>query len=227
MVSKIRKGILASILTALSVTGLLAGFKEYAKSFVRESVKEEILDMTDTGDLVFEVPAGDYLSIEGEEGEPETDVLDSWLGITGYISGNDKACESLHLAGIIEIPSLGIEEPVWEENTKLAMRYGVILMKNTARLESPGNAGIVGHRNTITHTIFDKLTKIKKDDDVTITTPDGFTHNYRVNGTYYCSPYELQNYVGTSSDYPVMITLVTCAREKGNSWRFIVTLIPS
>ncbi len=57
MVSKIRKGILATILTALSVTGLLAGFKEYAKSFVRESVKEEILDMTDTGDLVFKVPA--------------------------------------------------------------------------------------------------------------------------------------------------------------------------
>ena len=122
MVSKIRKGIWISVLFIVSLTGLLAGLKEYAKSFVRETVKEEILDKTDTRDLVFEVPAGDYLSIEGEEGEPETDVLDSWLGITGYIAGNDKACESLHLAGIIEIPSLGIEEPIWEENTSLAMR---------------------------------------------------------------------------------------------------------
>ena len=227
MVNKFRKVILITAITLASLTGLLAGLKEYEKSYVRESVKEEILEKKDTGEVVFEVPSGDYLSIEGEEGGPDTDILDSWIGITGYCTGNDKACASLHLAGTIEIPSLGIQEPIWEENTSLAMRYGVILMKNTARLETEGNAVIVGHRNTITHTIFDKLTKIKKDDAVTITTPDGFMHNYRVNGTYYCSPYDLQNYVGTSSDYPIMITLVTCAREKGNNWRFIVTLIPS
>ncbi len=226
MVRKICKIILITAIAVFCITGFLTGFKEYAKSFLRESVKEEILEKKDEGNLVFEVPAGEYLSVEGEEGEPENDVLDSWIGITGYVSGNDRTCESLHLAGIIEIGSLGIEEPIWEENTSLAMRYGVILMKNTAHLEEPGNAVIVGHRNTVTHTIFDKLTAIKKDDEVTITTPDGIMHNYRVNGTYYCSPYDLQNYVGTSEDYPVMITLVTCAREKGNSWRFIVTLIP-
>jgi LPXTG-site transpeptidase (sortase) family protein len=226
MVRRFYKSILITAIAVFSVTGLLTGLKEYTKSFIRESVKEEILEKKDAGDLVFEVPAGDYLSVEGEEGEPETDILDNWIGITGYVSGNDRACESLHLAGIIEIGALGIEEPIWEENTSLAMRYGVILMKNTARLEETGNAVIVGHRNTVTHTVFDKLTSIKKDDEVVITTPDGLMHNYRVNGTYYCSPYDLQNYVGTSSEYPVMITLVTCAREKGNSWRFIVTLVP-
>lgn len=226
MVRRFYKSILITAIAVFSVTGLLTGLKEYTKSFIRESVKEEILEKKDAGDLVFEVPAGDYLSVEGEEGEPETDILDNWIGITGYVSGNDRACESLHLAGIIEIGALGIEEPIWEENTSLAMRYGVILMKNTARLEETGNAVIVGHRNTVTHTVFDKLTSIKKDDEVVITTPDGLMHNYRVNGTYYCSPYHLQNYVCTSSEYPVMITLVTCAREKGNSWRFIVTLVP-
>jgi len=226
MVSKFRKGVLITALLITTIAGLLAGLKEYAKSFVRESVKEEILEKKDTGEVVFEVPSGDYLSIEGEEGEPGTDIIDSWIGLTGYCTGNDRATETLHLAGIIEIPSLGIEEPIWEENSSLAMRYGVILMKNTARLQTEGNSVIVGHRNTVTHTIFDKLTGIKRDDAVTITTPDGFMHNYRVNGTYYCSPYDLQNYVGSSSDYPVMITLVTCAREKGNSWRFVVTLIP-
>ena len=226
MVKKFVKTILIIILAVVSVAGLWTGLEEYAKSYVREAVKEDILEKTDSGVITYEVPAGDYLAVEGEESTVESSAPDSVIEISGYGSGEDHTRETLHLEGVIEIPSLGIEEPVWKENSYVAMRYGVILLKNTAKLEQPGNAVIVGHRNTVTHTVFDKLTKINKDDAAVITLPDGSEHKYRVNGTYYCSPYDLQDYVGTSSEYPVMITLVTCAREKGNSWRFIVTLIP-
>ena len=214
------------VLAVLSIAGLLLFVEEYAKSYLRNTVKDEVIQREISDDVVYEVPAGDFLSVNGEEDTDGGSVAEGLFEISGYCSGNGRTCD-LHLIGIINIPDLDIEEPVWEENTNLAMRYGVILMKDSARPGQKGNSIIVGHRNTVTHTVFDKLPLIKKGDTVTITTPDGLEQNYRVNGTYYCSPYDLQNYVGASADHPVMITLITCAREKGNSWRFIVTLIPS
>ena len=218
---------LAGVLVIFSVAGLLLFLEEYAKSYLRSTVKDEVLKRNTTDDVVYEVPAGDYLSVNGEENTEEESFVEGWLEIAGYCTGNDDAAADLHLVGIISIPGLDIEEPIWKENTDLAMRYGVILMKESAGIGEQGNSLIVGHRNTITHTVFDKLPKISKGDPVTITTPDGLEHKYRVNGTYYCSPYDLQDYVGTSADHPVMVTLITCTREKGNCWRFIVTLIPS
>ena len=214
------------VLAVLSITGLLLFVEEYAKSYLRNTVKDEVIQREISDDVVYEVPAGDFLSVNGEEDTDDGSVAEGLFEIAGYCSGNGRTCD-LHLIGIINIPDLDIEEPVWEENTNLAMRYGVILMKDSARPGQKGNSIIVGHRNTVTHTVFDKLPLIKKGDTVTITTPDGLEQNYRVNGTYYCSPYDLQNYVGASADHPVMITLITCARERGNSWRFIVTLIPT
>ena len=226
MKSRYLRPLSAAVLTVLSVAGLLLFVEEYAKSYLRNTVKDEVLSRDDSDDVVYEVPAGDFLSVNGEENADGGAFGEGLFEIAGYCKGAGGT-EDLHLIGIINIPELDIEEPVWEENTNLAMRYGVILMKDSARPGQKGNSIIVGHRNTITHTVFDKLPLIKNGDAVTITTPDGLEQNYRVNGTYYCSPYDLQNYVGASADHPVMITLITCAREKGNSWRFIVTLIPS
>ena len=223
---KCLKGLLAVITVLLLILGFLAMSKEYAKSYVRQSVVEDILNNPDKEDLTYEVPSGDYLSITGEEGQDDSGFLESWSGIASVVCGENVKTEKLHLTGRIKIPALGIEEPIWEENSALAMRYGVILMKYSARLGEEGNSVIVGHRNTVTHTIFDKLTGIKNGDAAIVITTDGKEHKYKVNSTRYCSPYDLQSYVGSSEDYPEMITLVTCAREKGNSWRFIVTLIP-
>ena len=108
----------------------------------------------------------------------------------------------------------------------MAIRYGVIRMRYSAGLEEEGNCVIVGHRNTVTSTIFYNLTDIRVNDKAVIRTPGGRSHEYRVSGTYYCSPYELQDYVGTSDINEKQITLVTCAREYGNCWRFIVVLVP-
>ena len=220
------KGVWITFILLLLVFASLAMSKEYAKSYVRQSVKEDILKEPNNEDLTYEVPSGNYLSITGEEDGGDDGVLDSWIKIAGYAGGNAGKTEKLHLVGRLKIPSLNIEEPIWKENSSLAMRYGVILMDDRPGLGCEGNAVIVGHRNTVTHTIFDKLPKIKKGDTAIVIYPDGEEQRYRVNGTYYCSPYELQNYVGSSPDHPVMITLVTCAREKGNSWRFIATLVP-
>lgn len=227
MKSKYLRPVAGFVLAVFSIGGLLLFVEEYAKSYFRNTVKDEVLRRDTSDDVVYEVPAGDYLSVNGEENTDEESFAEGLLEIAGYCAGDDNGTADLHLAGIITIPGLDIEEPVWEENTNLAMRYGVILMKESARIGQKGNSIIVGHRNTITHTVFDKLPKIRKGDEVIITTPDGFEQKYRVNGTYYCSPYDLQDYVGTSSDHPIMITLITCAREKGNCWRFIATLVPS
>lgn len=227
MKSRYLKAFLGAVMIILSVIGLLLFLEEYAKSYLRNTVKDEVLNRREDDDVEYDVPKGNYLAVNGEENTSDENAAEALIQIAGYSKGDTNATDKLHLVGIISIPSLDIEEPIWEENTDLAMRYGVILMDYSPRPGDKGNSIIVGHRNNITHTIFDKLTKIKNGAAVTITTPEGFEQNYRVNGRYYCSPYDLQDYVGTSEDYPVMVTLITCAREKGNSWRFIVTLIPS
>lgn len=225
MLKKYFKSILLFLLALMAIFGILVFLSEYAKSYVRQSVKADILK-SDSKEVTFEVPAGDFLAIEGEENKEDTDPIDSWIEIAEYYAGGNQEKEQLHLEGTISLPGIGIEEPIWRENTPLAMRYGVILLKNTGKLGKEGNAVIVGHRNNITHTIFDKLTRIRIGDKATLLLPDGKEQKYRVNGTYYCSPYELDQYVGSSKDYKVMITLITCAREKGDDWRFVVTLIP-
>ena len=227
MKSKYLKAALGAVLIVLSVIGMLLFLEEYAKSYLRDQVKDEVLNRKEDDDIEYDVPSGNYLSIKGEENTEDDSAAEALIQIAGYAAGDDNATDKLHLIGIISIPSLDIEEPIWKENSNLAMRYGVILMDYSPMPGDKGNSLIVGHRNNITHTIFDKLTKIKNGAAVTITTPEGFEQNYRVNGTYYCSPYDLQDYVGTSEEYPVMVTLITCAREKGNCWRFIVTLIPA
>ncbi len=220
--------ILIAFLVAAAVFGLLAGTEEYAKALVREKIKNDSLGSMTGTENVIEVPADGYLAVPGEDDSmPDLDIISGWIGIAKYINkdGTDEY-ESLHLAGVIEIPALDIEEPVWKENTNVALRYGVILMEDSAALEDNGNSVIVGHRNIMTKTIFYNLTDIKQDDEAYISTVDGRRQKYRVNGTYYCSPYDLQDYVAGASGDSKTVTLVTCAREYGNTWRFIVTLVP-
>lgn len=223
---KYLKAFLLTLVVVAGTAGILAFLKEYAKSSIRNAVRDDALAKIDSGEDSCEVPSGSYLSVPGDDDFTGPDYISGWVSLVTYEPDNTVEVESLHSAGVIEIPSLNIREAIWKENTPVAMRYGVIVMKEFAGVNEAGNCVIVGHRNTITHTVFDKLTKIRMNDAALITTPDGIKHKYRVNGTYYCSPYDLENYVGTSPDHPVMITLITCAREKGNDWRFIVTLVP-
>lgn len=221
---KYLKVIAGLVLVLAFLTGVLAWRKEYAKSDIRESTKTNVLRNVSVES--YEVPSGDYLAITGEDVDPGLHLLESWIKIAQFHEGTgSEEYATLHLAGVIEIPSLAIEEPVWKENTSVAMRYGVIVMEDFAGLEEEGNCVIVGHRSLVTKTTFWNLTDIKEDDSVLITMPDGTRHEYRVSGTYYCSPYDLQSYL-ESSDNPKQITLVTCAKEKGNSWRFIAVLVP-
>lgn len=221
--------LLIGLIVSGVIFGLLLAFKEQAKSDIREYVKEDILN--NTGQSVYEVPSGDYLSITGEDAgldDIDINILDSWIKIAKFHEGDgDEEYASLHLAGVIEIPDLDIEEPVWEENSSLAMRYGVIRMQGYAELEEDGNCVIVGHRSLVTSAHFWNLTDIGIDDKCIITTSDGISHEYRVNSTCYCSPYDLQDKLDEPDGLSKKITLVTCAREYGNCWRFLVTLVPA
>ena len=227
------KVILFFVLVFLLFTGALMWLKEYAKADIRESVKSDVLKDFEVSDkessfsAAYEVPSDDYLTVPGEDGSPDLNVFGNWIKIARHLAGpDDDDTKVLHLAAVIEIPSLGIEEPVWVEDSLLAMRYGVILMSGFASLDEEGNSVIVGHRSLTTSKHFWNLTDIDAEDAVIITTPDGTEHKYRVSGTYYCSPFDLQDYLETPDGCSKQVTLVTCAKERGNSWRFIVTLVP-
>ena len=87
------------VLAVLSIAGLLLFVEEYAKSYFRNTVKDEVLRRDTSDDVVYEVPAGDYLSVNGEENTDEESFAEGLLEIAGYCAGDDNGTADLHLAG--------------------------------------------------------------------------------------------------------------------------------
>jgi sortase A len=71
--------------------------------------------------------------------------------------------------GILEIPRLSLEVPVYDGATDLHMDRGAARIKGTAMPGKPGNLGVAGHRDGY----FRVLKDIELGDEITITTVDG------------------------------------------------------
>ena len=64
MKSKYLRPVAGFVLAVFSIGGLLLFVEEYAKSYFRNTVKDEVLRRDTSDDVVYEVPAGDYLSVK-------------------------------------------------------------------------------------------------------------------------------------------------------------------
>ena len=82
------------------------------------------------------------------------------------------------------------------------LRRGVGHIPGTSLPGQPGNVAIAGHRDTF----FRPLRKIRKNDEITLTTLNG-SYRYRVDSTQVIEPDDTQ--VLDDSDKPIL-TLVTC-----------------
>jgi sortase A len=104
--------------------------------------------------------------------------------------------------GRIEIGTIGLTAMIQEGTDARTLRRGVGHIPGTPLPGQQGNVAITGHRDTF----FRPLRKIRKDDEITVTTLNG-SYRYRVDSTEVVEPDDTE--VLADSDDAVL-TLVTC-----------------
>jgi len=104
--------------------------------------------------------------------------------------------------GLIEISAIGLEVMILEGTDDGVLRRAVGHIPGTSLPGQQGNVAIAGHRDTF----FRPLRKIRKDDEITLTTLNG-TYRYRVDSTQVIDPEDTK--VLDNSDEAIL-TLVTC-----------------
>ena len=191
------------------LSSLAYAFKEPFKSLVRQRVIERIVTDIETaqGNIEYQVPATDCLAVNGEE---DLDIDLSSFGQS----------DTLHLAGLLEIPSIGVTEPCWIECSRLALRYGVCIWPDSAMPGEAGNCTILGHRNRHISTIFCHLQEIETGAKVYFTLPSGEKLEYEVSRTLNVAPKDIERLIEKSASKESQLTIITCATELGAGYRF-------
>lgn len=184
------------------------------------SVEDQIL--RGEGEITYEVPLSDSFSIVGEDEEDDGDIKDLLDDIAEY---NNKK-KKLHCIGILEIPSIEVKEPIWDECDRVALRFGVGRYPSSANFGENKNVTILGHRNRHISTIFYRLQKIEANAVVRVTLADGSQRVYEVTDRVNVPPKDLPKKLSAESADSEQLTLVTCATELGKGWRFLAICSP-
>jgi LPXTG-site transpeptidase (sortase) family protein len=104
--------------------------------------------------------------------------------------------------GRIEIKSIGLSSMIMEGVDRETLRRGIGHIPGTALPGQPGNVALAGHRDTF----FRALRNIRKNDEITLETLDGYFH-YRVDFTQVVAPEYTEALNGSGG---AILTLVTC-----------------
>lgn len=104
--------------------------------------------------------------------------------------------------GRIEIPRLGVAAIIKAGTDARTLQLAVGHIPGTSWPGEPGNVGLAGHRDTF----FRRLRRIKPDDEIRVTTPEG-VFRYRVERTDVVEPEDV--WVLHPTEYSAL-TLVTC-----------------
>lgn len=121
-----------------------------------------------------------------EEGENSTNEAYAALLLEGDV------------IGVIEIPSLGIRNPVMEGTGQTVLNAGIGHIPGTAGIGEKGNCVLCGHNGSRHGTFFTLLSKAGTGDIVSLLNKKGEKHLYEVVETYTVDPYD--NSIKTQSD---------------------------
>lgn len=123
--------------------------------------------------------------------------------------------------GIIEIPSLDIKYPVFEEAGSVQLNEGIGHMTNTTELCGKGNCVLAGHNGSRRGVYFTYLCNIEAGAKVLLTNRNKEKHEYTVKEMKVVNPYDEWVTEQTEGE---SLTLFTCA-EHGTK-RFVVKCEP-
>ena len=129
---------------------------------------------------------------------------------------------SLKSIGILSIGKIKISYSVWDEATKVSLRYGLGHYPGSVMPGETGNATILGH-NYKDGTMFHNLGKLKKGDKVVFKSKEGKEMTFVVEESKIINANDLGKYVTGNITEDKQLTLVTCTYEYGRKgWRRVV-----
>lgn len=123
--------------------------------------------------------------------------------------------------GTIEIPSIGVVEPLQEGMTLTAINRGPSHWPGTALPGRLGNVVVAGHRTTYSQP-FNRLDELRPGDPVVFSMSDGSTHTYAVRTTLVVP----EASIGIAAQHPAhTATLFACHPKGSATHRIVATLV--
>lgn len=157
------------------------------------------------------IKAATIIDYEEEENnsQPETNPGDKGGQTTGgsNINLSGRTYKGLPMAGIIEIPAIGIKYPVIAEETRKSIEVAVAILVGPG-LNKIGNTTIAGH-NFKNGTFFSNNKKLEKGDKIYITDLSGQRIEYTIYSKYTTTPQD-GSYINRDTEGRRELTLITC-----------------
>lgn len=148
------------------------------------------------------------------------EAYESPLPISDVEEGDDqKDPHEFVYLGTILIPSIDLDMPLVDGVTENDLRWSAGHMKQTAYPGQIGNAVIAGHRGYNFGRLFNRLNELKKNDIITIKTPQGL-FSYKVYETKIVDPSDTS--VVNQTDKHKVLTLITCDPIYKSTHRLII-----
>lgn len=205
----------------LLVAGIIFLLIEPIKRYNRQKMSQEALTVisekiveTKESEMTYVVPAiGNEVEGEGYDfiGEEEPEATPA-----------PNAKVVLNSIGILNISKIKIKYSVWDEATKVSLRYGPGHYGDSVMPGEVGNATILGH-NYRDGSMFHKLGQLKKGDKVVFTGKDGKEKVFYVEESKIVKAADLMKYTTGDITDKRQLTLVTCTYEYGRKgWRRVV-----
>lgn len=205
---RVFKVVFFTVITLVILIGIFFIFLEPLKTWIRSKYTDKAVDAFKQGKTTVEVPITDMLSVDGENGEQEIDA-DKF---TSDLSTLTADYGTLTLIGVLEIPSIEVEEPVFSVVSNLALRYGCGKFGGTADIGEPGLCSLWGHRTLGGSSHFDRLQELQEHigEKVYITTPDMVVHEYEIVKCVYAKDGAVMPWMYKDTYEEEMLSIVTC-----------------
>lgn len=170
--------------------------------------------VVDKNDNVVNGEEYDYFGTDEEQAEQQRLFDEAMANLPDDVT--------LTCIGIISIDSAGIEEPIWDNDSVIELRYGTGHHQTSCLPGESGNCTILGHRMRSTGTIFNRLNEVAIGDSINIITIDGSEFVYEVDRVIVIDPLDLESYIDADDGEGSQITLVTCEYTAEGKMRLLV-----
>ena len=221
---KLGKVLLVTGVTLVVLAGVFLIFFEPLKAWIRSLYTDQAVDAFKQGETTIQVPITDMLSVDGENGEHEVDAEKLAEDMADF----SVDYGSLTLIGLMEIPCVEIEQPIFSEVSTLALRYGCGKFGGTANIGESGLCSVWGHRDL--NYLDSALGKLQFCQDhigekVYITTPDMRVHEYEIIECVYAKDGAVMPWMYKDTYDEEMLCIVTCGfgedpARKGNYYPY-------
>jgi len=222
-----------TILTILAILLFVAGVVllliNPIQNYFRNQVTKDAVNVVESQlalgqtEITYIVPANANV-VNGEEYEffGNSDQIASQQASMEEAQANLPDEVVLNYLGIIDIESVEVHLPLWDESSLVALRYGAGHYESSVLPGQIGNCSILGHRMTQEGSLFNRLGEVVIGDTIRITTVDGNEYLYVVDEILTILPEELEDMIGPDVSDERQITLVTCTPTGVGSHRLLI-----